>query len=260
VRSARVAVFALGCAATLGCGALIGFGDLDVAVTDSEGGVVDGGRFCAPDAHAFCTDFDEEDAGGAWTTLSGPPPGALDLAGTRSRSAPHAARAQDPRRGAGVYRHVSLTKVFPRAWTRTVVEFDAFVGRYDKMVGDSNAGLVALNFKSSDPARWQGTAFSVSPLYSALGTQSADADGGPLREAAMTVGPVAFDQWIHVTLDVIPGGAVTIRAGELRAFTSLPALAPAAGGRVELEIGVIGYNAPAPSSDVSIDNVSVDFF
>jgi hypothetical protein len=258
----------------VGCATLIGFGDLDVVSASDGGGrtdgpddgpgdggplLVDAGRFCERDAHTFCADFDDKDAGGAWTTVSAPDPGTLDLAEPRSRSAPHAARAQDPRRAAGVYRHVSLLKNLPHVWTRTVVEFDVFVASLLAAEGDSTAGLVALNFKSQDKTKYQGVAFSLAAPLSAFGVLSALADGGPWVTAT-NLPAIAFDRWIHLTLDVTPGGAVTVHAGDVTATLMLPALAAGPQPSVELEVGIIGFNAPAPAFDLSVDNVTVDFF
>ena len=109
-----------------GAGADGGGQSLDGSIAD--GGVGDAARFCVPDAHAFCSDFDDgKSLPAPWddeTTADGQ--FQLTSDGT-ARSLPHAAQGKLPVVQDNVKHDITLKKTIDHAWARAVLEFDLFI-------------------------------------------------------------------------------------------------------------------------------------
>jgi hypothetical protein len=265
-------------------GADVAQGDAsDGAIADADTGAVvvaDGPvdssapRGCADAGHYFCEDFDEPDALGGWVVAADAAPGTVTVTDMATApSPPFVLHATDKRRTTP--HRVQIAKKLPHAWQRTVVAFDVFVvsPAFDASTDALGNGLATLNFYSffSDASfATQGAALSFGRGSPSAGLLSfGTASGGFQVEGGPPASPFTFpfDRWVHLVFDAVPGspadgGSIVLDldhdAGHWRG--SLPGIAIGdQSSYVQLEFGSVGYNAPAPDLDISIDNVTVDF-
>ena len=265
-------VFTFSCAvlAATGCTLLVSTENLAGTGEPTEAGAVDGssagadaeagriepdasppardaeaGSPCTGSVHAFCDDFDRASPPATGWTFGRVDPGSeLSLREDRSRSAPKALFARNARRpaSAGVATYATVNKNILGPWRRFVAEFDMYLVAPMWMAGDINAGVVCFGFRSSS----DGKEACVS-----------------INEASITAGGVTgpafpLDAWVHVTLDVSPaGGSVTIGAAST-AFVFAPGT-PSGETSAYIEIGILGYNQPAPEYQAYYDNLTFDF-
>ena len=207
-----------------------------------------GARFCVPGAHTFCDDFDGPGAlGDGWSNVD-KTSGTLELSTSTFLSAPRALTATLPRRPQGAPAdQATLVKQINGPWKHTVIECDVLVDPTTWQSSDINSGAFALTlFGENGSATFT---LSIAETYSSL--------NGPPQPGT---GPaVPTGTWQHWKIDLQLDGTITATLGTivLSAKGQLPA--PTAGGSgTILELGVLGYNAPAPAFGFHFDNVTID--
>jgi hypothetical protein len=237
---------------------------LDVsALTASGGDGGDGGnagpageaatRFCADAGpHAFCADFDDDvDPLSLWTETHVDAPAQASVSTSRTRSAPRALHAFNPRQAAGATRFATLEKGFDQAWRRVVVDLDLYLEPPAFSPGDRTFGLMGVNFSSSSLA--ETLALSIGSDVTGLG-------GGTSASYTYDNGPaLPTGTWVHAHVDATPGDGVTMTLADHTYSVHLPSTAPGARPQIQVEVGVFGFNAPSPEVSVYIDNLTVDF-
>ncbi len=263
--SLAVAALFAGCSLTTD---LSGFStDTDAAPTSGEGGAdaaTDGttvlpdaateggkpdaaGTFCVPGAHAFCEDFDTSTTLPALDGTQVDPKGAVSLSTARAASAPGALLSTMQRRVASdVHAQATLEKDFS-GWRRTVLDFDVFVEAPGFVSNDVNSGIISLFFDSST----NGASFSLSVGvgYTTLGTP----------QTLLNSGALAYGSWQHAHFDIDPTGNVEGSVGAASWKGTFVPPAAGASPSTRIQLGVNGYNQPAPEFRVFYDNVTVDF-
>jgi hypothetical protein len=128
-----------------------------------------------------------------------------------------------------------------------VIEFDVLVEPSAWQAGDVNSGAVALTLFGGNGS----ATFTVSIAQNYTSLNGAPQPGsGP---------PVPTGTWHHWKIDLQLDGTITATLGTsvLSAMAQLPAPTNTGSG-VILELGVLGYNAPAPAFAFHFDNVTID--
>lgn len=199
------------------------------------------GRFCDRAPHAFCADFDGDALREGWTSDSEEVGGTLSLVNPTATHPSRALLAKMPRRETAKG-YASLGKTLDIAWRRVVMSFDVYVERPAFLAGDSNAGLICFAFYAGSEA--DGTCMSVASEYVGFGV-----DKPPLR----------YDSWLHATFDVDPIAKIARAEVDGVVFEG-PVSVPASGGaqRIEIQLGVLGYNVPAPAFAATYDDITID--
>ena len=210
-------------------------------------------RFCALRPHAFCSDFDGDDPYSPWKVRTQEAPGALEITSVRSVSSPRALHAHNPRQTSSKH-YVTLEQPFTGAWRRVVVDFDMYLENPSFLAGDSDFGLLGIFFSSTGAE--QVLALGVGAAESGISLKSGGQDRPDLAASA---GAMTYDQWVHLHVDMSPGGAVTGTLGTLSYATTLPVLAAGASPSIRLLVGALCFNVPLPEINLFIDNVTIDF-
>ncbi len=198
-------------------------------------------RFCDRAPHAFCADFEGAVFRDGWTSDSQELGGALSLVNPTPAHPTQALLAKMPRRETAKG-SAALRKTFDIPWRRVVMNFDVYVERPLFLTGDRNAGLVCFAFYAG--SQLGGLCVSVAGDYVAFGV-----DKPPLR----------YDTWLHATFDVDPIGKLA--RAEIDGVVFQSHFSPPATGeaqRMEIELGVLGYNVPAPAFAVTYDDITID--
>jgi hypothetical protein len=205
-------------------------------------------RFCIPGAHAFCDDFDVGAPLATWEGKAVDSKGTVSVSTQRAKSAPGALLTTMARRAASdPYALSAAFKKFPGA-RRIVVEFDMFLETPSFVDGDINAGIVSIYISSSTVGNAQ-IALSVGKGYTTFGNPGAPVNGDPLTG----------DTWLHARFDFDPSGKVTGSIGSVTWQQTFPAYVVGTNPETRLDLGVNGYNQPAPEFRVFYDNVTIDF-
>lgn len=195
---------------------------------------------CKSGTHAFCADFDGPSLLSGWTdtAMDGPL-----TASSNALSPPFALEATLPRRETTFGRSQVYLEI-KRPWARTTVEYDVFLEPVDFLPGDINFGVACIVFAAGSDAE------------GACLARSAD-DTSWLESKA----PFSTGKWVHVQHVLDPftkKSSVDIDGILLSGF--LPPPPTTAGERaIRLELGVLGFNKPAPAATMRFDNVTVDF-
>lgn len=226
-------------------------GGMDASAADADASDAGARSPCSSGSHVFCMDFEGVDPLSQWTSLEQTAPGVLQVTADRAHSPSHAMHAHNPRLAAGEKRYVDALKTFPGAWRRVVLDFEVYVVRPAFSAGDSNFGIFGIAFWSNGAV--QESALSVTETATVLAVSS---DGRYLGGTDGSMLP--WDTWVHVHVEATPGGPVHATVGGIELTTSLPALAAWDSPRIDVTIGVLGYNSPVPDVDVYVDDVTVD--
>jgi hypothetical protein len=202
--------------------------------------------FCVPGAHAFCSDFEGPDAFSTFDGPNGTIDGIVELSTTRAKDGVQSLRTALPRRETGKSAAV-LSKVIIGPWRRSVMELDMYLEPIMWKPGDVNAALLMMAFLSDT----QSVAFFV-----VIGSNYVSLAGGT---ASDTVGPpIATGKWLHVKGELTTSQFQLTIDGATRSHpTNLTA--SSANQRLELALGIDGFNTPAPAFSFHYDNFTVDF-
>lgn len=205
------------------------------------------GPFCVPGAHAFCEDFDTITSVPTWDGRSLDAKGAISLSTLRAMSPPRSFLSTMERRsGADPYAQATIHKSFA-GWRRVIVELDIFVEAPAFAPGDINSGILSMFLASSSGTA--GFALSIGDGYTTLGIPEKFV-GGP---------SLLYDAWRHARFDIDPAGTVSGSIGQVTWNGTFPAATAGGDPATIVEIGVNGYNQPAPPYRVFYDNLTVDF-
>lgn len=213
----------------------------------NDGGGVDAGPpFCASSTHAFCADFEADNALDLWDGQGKDSIATLELSTTHAKGGKRALRAKMPRHETGKYAAL-LYKNLAGDWRPTHVELDVWVEAPNWQNGDVNASLLDIEYASDST----NTAF-----YSVIGPDYFNLGGAGVQD---TFGnPIPTGKWVHVVEDLTTSKLECTVDGVKR--THLFSVT-ASGGvrRFVIDLGIDGFNAPVPELDVYYDNVTVDF-
>ena len=204
-------------------------------------------RFCLPGVHSFCDDFDIGAPLASWDGQYLDPKGGLSVSMLRAKSATGSLLSTMARRGASdPHAQSTVYKQFAGV-RRVIVEFDVFLETPSFASGDVNSGIVGIFFSSSTPKA--AVALSVGKGYTTLGNP-----GTSVNSAALT-----GDTWLHARFDFDPAGTVQGSIGASSWQQTFPAYFVGTDPETSLQLGVNGYNQPAPELRVFYDNVTIDF-
>ena len=202
---------------------------------------------CAAGSSAFCEDFDTSGAVPTWDQSAIDPKGSLSVSALRATSAPASLLSTMAQRSASdAYAQATLRKEFV-GWRRIVLEFDIFVEPPAFSGSDVNSGIVDLYFRSATSS--DGVALGLGATYTTLGIPGKLVNSSVLVEGA----------WQHARFDVDPTGSATGSIGAVSWKGTFPALVAGSAPTMGIDIGVDGFNRPAPEFRVFYDNVTVDF-
>lgn len=225
-----------------------GEGGAPEAAAAPEGGAEDAGRDASPAstctaAHAFCADFEGDDYRAGWDSIDDTVPGGTLGTSAGAFEVGKGFRATLPRRDA-VKGYASLGTHVPTAVRRAVVEFDVKLDPTASQQADSTVGLICAEFYIG--SAHGGICFGVGPGFSPFGTTN-----GPSLETG---------RWVHGHLELDPVSQTASATIGSKTYAS-PWVRPAGAGAPQLfvQLGVLGYNVPAPPVGVTFDNVVVDF-
>jgi hypothetical protein len=222
----------------------------DADAPDAPDASADAGPFCVPGAHAFCADFDTGDLLAGWTRPNVDAIGAVTLATDRSVSPARSMLATLSRRSSNAPSQYALLEEELAGFHRTRVEFDFYPKAPSWQNGDVNSGIFVLYFYSPAIAGGgDGVALSMGRDYTTLGALGTSLDGTPLPT----------DQWLHARVDVDPAGSIDATFGPVHFNGTFAALPQGPSSVTSLQLGISGYNQPAPEFRVYYDNVTVDF-
>jgi hypothetical protein len=218
--------------------------------TTSEAGAEAGTSPCSS-PHTLCADFDIGAYDKGWTRQATTGGGTLAL-DDRALSSSHSLRATQPRKAAGASATLSnLTLSLPTAWRRVIVEADLFLTTPAWQANDVNFALVHIGLYSATNS---GTVLFVTPNAS-FGT----IENLPAADRNLTLDQVPFDRWVHVVVDFDPGGKIHYQIdGKPFDRTFAAVTSTGASPVIEVELGILDYNAPAPAVEARWDNVTVD--
>ena len=123
------------------------------------------------------------------------------------------------------------------------MDFDVFLEQPAFMAADSNAGLFCAGFYAG--TNEDGTCMSVAPTYTIF------TGNGPAFPT---------ERWVHVRYDVDPQAKVGAMEVNGAPFAKGPFTLPAGSGapRMLVQVGVLGYNVPAPAFSATFDNVTIE--
>jgi hypothetical protein len=217
--------------------------------TTSEAGA-EGGTSPCSQPHTLCADFDvgAYDKGWKRQTITGGGTLALD---DRALSPPHSLRATQPRRQAGASGTVSELNVnVGGAWRRVVVEADLFLTTPAWQADDVNFALIHIGLYS---AQNSGTVLFVTP-GGCFGTIEHLSE--PARNVLLDAVP--YDRWVHVVVDFDPGGTIHYQIDGKSFDRTFAAVTFGPAPAMEVDLGVLDYNSPAPAIDLRWDNVTID--
>lgn len=201
-------------------------------------------RFCETFTGTFCADFDEGVVLDGWSYETADAPGTHEL--SMSPSLSRALHSTMPRRSNAKAR-ISLTKSFPGNFRRFVLDCDVHLVTPDWMSGDINAALLEIDFESDS----KNEAF-----YLTSGRDYTDI--GLIGLAALTGEPLPTSAPFHVQITLDPAGQWDAKVGEQVFHKTFAPIVAGANPEISFELGVIGFNAPAPTFDVYYDNVTID--
>jgi hypothetical protein len=232
------------------------------ASTDADGGTTappdgatgtdaaatpDAARFCVPNAHTFCADFEDGDVMTGWSRNEIAPEGSLSASTARFVSPSHALLTTMDRRAADAPpAYAQLTKTFD-GWHKVAIDLDLFVEPPAWQLGDVNSGFFVVFFYA-DGVEF-GVAMSLGELYITFGT--------PASSSPQDNKPLPFGSWVHLHAVVSPS-ALDATVGSVPFTSSWSPPAAAANARMSVQLGIAGYNRPAPAFRAFYDNVTVD--
>lgn len=217
------------------------------AEAEAEAGVEASVPFCTQSSHTFCADFDEGDVLLGWSSNQVDTDGTLGLSTSNALSSPAAAHMTMARRGSSApTENATISKGFA-AWQRIVTDVDVYLVAPAWQQGDVNSGFFTMGFYSS--ATSDAMALSIGANYVTVGAPGGVSSNG-------TTFPT--DQWVHVHVDVDPAGTFSMTIGTQSFQKTFPAMDGTGSPHMYVNLGISGYNEPAPAFDVSYDNVTID--
>jgi hypothetical protein len=232
----------------------------DTSIVDG-GGTTDGttrppdgeagpAAFCQPGAHAFCSDFDKGTLLDVWTEKREEFGGRVELSTARSLSPSGSLFTTLPRRGDINTTYYSfIRKEFPGNWRRMVASFDVYVENQVWQVGDVNSGIASFGFVAQNVQVYG--AISLGRDYVSIGFSDHPGKNGKA---------LPRDAWVHFACEVDPATLVRcVIDGETLDIPITNPATPGAAQRMAFDLGIAGYNDPAPEYRVHYDNVTVDF-
>lgn len=215
----------------------------------AEGGDAgDAGRLCQPGAHLLCDDFDDGAPSPLWSEESVEATGKLGVSTARFVSPPSSLRVATERRAAtDPLGDVFLSKQLT-GFRSVKVDLELFVEAPAWEADDVNAGFVVVFYASTNGDN-DGVAMSAGRDYVTIGNPAGGGSGPP----------IAFGQWVHVRFEITPS-AMKVSVGAVVYEKTWPALAPGATPQTSINVGISGYNRPAPPFTAYYDNVVIDAF
>ena len=203
--------------------------------------------FCASSStHTFCADFDEGSATAGWSSTQVDPDGALSLSTSTFTSSPASLRATMARRSSSSPGEYATVDEKVTGWPHVVVDFDVYLEPPSFQNGDINSGIMSLSYFSGSVNA--SATISVGASYITVGTLGAPINGTPMPTST----------WLHVHFDVDPQGTFDAKIGAQTFHQTFAALTPGTSPVLFLELGVLGFNQPAPAYAVQYDNVTMD--
>ena len=142
--------------------------------------------------------------------------------------------------------YATISKAFS-VWRRIVVDVDVYLVQPAWQRSDVNSGIFTMGLYSD--ATTDGVAMSVGAGYVTFGVPGGKSSNGA---------PFPVDQWVHLHVDLDPAGTFSAIVGTEAFQQTFPALDGTSNPRMFVNIGVSGYNKPAPAFDVSYDNLTID--
>lgn len=231
-----------------GAGGSDGGGTTDGAPSTEAG--TEAGKSPCNGSHMFCADFDVGTYDKGFTGQLSNGGGALAL-DDLAFSPPHSVRATQPRRAAGLSgTQSSLSLGLPSPWRRVVVEADLFLTTPAWQSSDVNFALVHIGLYSPQNS---GTVLFVTDA-ACFGTIEHLTE--PQRSLPMDAMP--YDRWVHLVVDFDPGGKIHYQIDGKPFDRTFAAVTAGPNPAMNVELGILDYNAPAPAVEVRWDNVTVD--
>lgn len=206
--------------------------------------------FCIPGAHAFCDDFEGGPLLSNWDAVTIDLGGKVELSTTRAFAGKRSLFTTLPRRGnVDTYYAATVRRSRSGKWSRAIINMEVWVEPVVWQAGDVNSGVLAVAFESNGPSK--GIALSLDRTGTTLGVDDETLPQGPVFPEG---------RWVHVMLDIDPSSSVELKVdGTTHAKKNLAAPWMAGGSpSLRLELGVNGYNDPAPEYAFYYDNVTVD--
>lgn len=196
--------------------------------------------------HAFCDDFDRTNAPeSGWSSTSVTPGVAtMSIVDDRAVSAPRALFTKLPRREpAGAVQYAVLEKTLSGSFSKAIISWDMFVVRPAFQNGDINVGVGCFSGRVDNTRGY--------------GCMSIGADYASLMGA--TIGPFPWDRWVHMELTMPADGAPSVRVDNGTTETGNYEIEASVGSpELRIDLGLHGYNRPAPAFTVYYDNLVVD--
>jgi hypothetical protein len=206
-------------------------------------------RFCGAAGTAFCDDFDRNGAPkDGWSEQEVSLGSSLAFSTVRAVSGPTSLLAMNPARPASATdaTYAVLGRDLAVTAARMVVVFDVYVVRPAFQTTDVNMGIACLGLR---------TAGVRDHLCISVGADYVGFAG--TNGTALT-----FDAWVHVEATVDHSGTpiATVKIGK-DVYTGLPDRTneTTRPDLVFLDLGLHGYNEPAPAFTVFYDNVTIDW-
>ena len=210
---------------------------------------LDGGFRCQPGAALFCDDFEAGELLETWTFRQTQFGGKAEHSTGKAQSGSRSLFASLPRRGnLNTNYAASVSKRMPGAWRHVKVNLDVWLDPVSWQAGDINSGILAFAYNSDTQSH--GIALSIDKDSTTLGVgQDSRPPGADFPEG----------KWVHLTLDADPESAVELRMdGVVIGQGTANGWAAGANPDMTLQLGVLGYNDPAPEYAVYYDNVVVE--
>jgi len=196
---------------------------------------------CIGQTHLFCDDFDR--AGPPEQGWSGSE-GSVALSTTRARSGTGSLQASLAARPGSATTPTFAQLKLDRPLTNNTlhVAFDVFVPNPGFSGGDNTVGLGCFSLRSANQRR---------TVCISVGGQSASF--GTIAGAA-----IAFDDWVHVELDLGKTGMASGSLGASQRTAEPQVAADGAADGVFVGLGIYGFNQPTPALTAFYDNLVVD--
>jgi hypothetical protein len=223
----------------------------DVVTVDAPIDVnkADSGSFCGASTHAFCSDFELPNVNDGWSSKQTTSSGTVSLSTDLSTSPSHSMLAVMPRRAANAPAAYALLRQDFAVWHRIVVEFDFFARAPAWQTNDVNSGVFVLFYYSS-ATPGEGLSLSMGQGYTTLSAPN---------NMQLSGATLPTEAWQHARIDMDPIGKVDATFGTVHFTGAFPPIPTGTSPKMSLQLGISGYNQPAPEFRIYYDNVTVDF-